>query len=78
MTFKNHSFVSIVLFLTREKTAWTFNDGDLYCDNVIDLLVNCIGWIMVSCDGVAQEIVILAGELKIVIVPNEIKMLLLG
>lgn len=45
---------------------------------MIDLLVNCVGWIMVSCDGVAQEIVILAGELKIVIVPNEIKMLLLG
>ena len=28
---------------------------------------------MVSCDGLAQEIVILAGELKIVIFPNEIK-----
>lgn len=44
---------------------------------MIDLLLNCIGWIMVSCDGLAQEIVILAGELKIVIVPNEINRLLL-
>lgn len=76
MTFKNHGFISIVLFLTKEKTAWTFNDGDLY-RHVIDLLLNCIGWIMVSCDGLAQEIVILAGELKIVIVPNEINRLLL-